>query len=213
VPVINSGDPTVSVQVPVPQPVQQKPRSPVTFRAPPPQPAPEAGPTGVPPVAPAAPPSLSAVILPWSPPAQGQPTQMSRVRYAKEPKWKQVAASLHPNVVQNMKDMLATGSNIYQIAAHHKLNAIVVGHVLGQPIGRGLSDEGKKSGNRKRMLSSIHAMRAAGKTHQEIATHHGISRQRVAQLLRGTPSAPTQLPTEDTSTQMRRLPQRRFKFS
>ncbi len=70
--------------VPVPTPVPQKPKRPVTFRAPPPQPQPQVGPSGVPPVAPPQPPQLTAVVLPWGPPPkqaktpQAAPQQMRR---------------------------------------------------------------------------------------------------------------------------------------
>lgn len=85
-PVVNSGTPTVNVSVPVPTPVRQPKRPPVSFGGesdgvPPQQPT---GPTGVPPQTPPRR-RLSAVILPWSPPPKrSQPSQMQRkvVRYA-----------------------------------------------------------------------------------------------------------------------------------
>ncbi len=83
-PVISSGTPTVSVQVPVPTPVQSKPKSPVNFggdEAPQPQQVP--GPTGVPP-APRPKRQLTGVVLPWSPPPkQMKRLPVKRVRYEK----------------------------------------------------------------------------------------------------------------------------------
>lgn len=79
-PVVNAGTPTVNVSVPVPTPVRQPKRPPVSFGGesdgvPPQQPT---GPTGVPPQTPPKR-RLSAVILPWSPPPkQTQPAQMKR---------------------------------------------------------------------------------------------------------------------------------------
>jgi len=81
-PVLKAGQqtPTVSVQVPVPAPVQQQPkRSPVSFGGEQPPPAQPAGPSGVPPVAPPRP-KLSAVILPWSPPPVSQPKRSMQRR-------------------------------------------------------------------------------------------------------------------------------------
>lgn len=87
-PVVRSGTPTVTMSVPVPTPVQSKPKSPpVSFGGEDDttQPQQPTGATGVPP---ARPPKrqLTSVILPWSPPpkSQSQPTQLRRkvVRYA-----------------------------------------------------------------------------------------------------------------------------------
>jgi hypothetical protein len=77
-PVTQGSTPTVSVNVPVPTPVQQPKRRPVSFGGEAPTgPTQPTGPSGVPPVQPPLS-VLSSLILPWSPPPKAK-TQMRRV--------------------------------------------------------------------------------------------------------------------------------------
>lgn len=94
-PVISAGQPTVSVQLPVPTPVPQKPKAPVSFRTAPQPPTPAPGPTGVPAV-PRSPAPMSAVILPWSGTGPSGASKMSRrvVRYSESTNHEALARGL-----------------------------------------------------------------------------------------------------------------------